>query len=93
MTTVPIDCHPDKLSGQTCIAGTRIPVTTLFNWLAIGGTIHNFGKEYPRVTPEQAHDVVTFAGRDAATRQNIEWPEFGLTVGETRTIATSNSVA
>ena len=64
MSTVPIDCRPDKLSGKTCIAGTRIPVTTLFNHLAIGGTIHSFAEEYPGVTAAQAQNVVTFAGRD-----------------------------
>lgn len=64
MTAVPIDCRPDKLNGKTCIAGTRIPVTTLFNHLAIGGTIHSFAKEYPGVTVAQAQNVVTFAGRD-----------------------------
>ena len=64
MASVPIDCRPDKLSGKTCIAGTRIPVTTLFNHLAIGGTIHSFAKEYPGVTVAQAQNVVTFAGRD-----------------------------
>ena len=64
VASVPIDCRPDKLSGKTCIAGTRIPVTTLFNHLAIGGTIHSFAKEYPGVTVAQAQNVVTFAGRD-----------------------------
>ena len=64
MSTVPIDRRPDKLSGKTCIAGTRIPVTTLFNYLAIGGTIRSFTREYPGVTAAQAQNVVTFAGRD-----------------------------
>ena len=64
MASVSIDCRPDRLGGKTCIAGTRIPGTTLFNHLAIGGTIHSFAKEYPGVTAAQAQDVVTFAGRD-----------------------------
>lgn len=62
MLSVPIDSNPRKQSGKVCIAGTRVPVNTLFNYLAIGKTIDNFIAEYPFITRRQAHDVVAFAG-------------------------------
>lgn len=60
---VPIDSRPGKLGGKTCIAGTRLPVTTLFSHLATGGTVASFAESYG-VSKDKVGNVLLFAGRD-----------------------------
>ncbi|MEO0672869.1 MAG: DUF433 domain-containing protein, partial [Pseudomonadota bacterium] len=44
-----------------CFHGTRVPVDTLFQYLAAGYDIHEFIAQYPSVTLEHAQRVVEHA--------------------------------
>ncbi len=40
--------------GATVFAGTRVPVDTLFDYLAAGETLDEFLKQFPTVSRDQA---------------------------------------
>ena len=71
MRVAPIDSDPDKLGGQTCIAGTRIPVDYLFIHLAQGGTIHSFIDEYEWIKPDLLKELLQFAGDDMVNDRGV----------------------
>ena len=56
MTTIAsvIHCDPDILGGTPVFVGTRVPVRTLFDYLAAGDTLEEFLDHFPTVTREQA---------------------------------------
>ena len=58
--------HSDaKIMGGTPVfVGTRVPVRSLFDYLAAGDTLDEFLREFPSVTREQAIAVLALA-RDA----------------------------
>jgi len=49
-----IHADPDILSGTPVFTGTRVPATSLFDWLEGGATIEEFLDNFPSVTREQA---------------------------------------
>ena len=57
-----IDAVPGRHSGDVCFAGTRVPVSTLFECLAGGDSLAAFLAAYPSVGTEQA----LFALREAS---------------------------
>jgi uncharacterized protein (DUF433 family) len=57
---------PDILGGVPVFTGTRVPVRSLLELLAEGGTIEEFLDEHPSVSREQAKALLTLA-RDALT--------------------------
>ena len=71
MKVAPIDSDPDKLGGQTCIAGTRIPVDYLFIHLAQGGTIYTFIDEYEWLKAGQLKALLQFAGDDMVNDRGV----------------------
>ena len=56
-----IDAMPGRHSGDLCFAGTRVPVSTLFECLAGGDSLGTFLAAFPSVGIEQAR----FALREA----------------------------
>jgi uncharacterized protein (DUF433 family) len=52
---------PDILGGTAVFKGTRVPVRTLFEYLADGLSLEYFLESFPSVTPEQAADVLRLA--------------------------------
>lgn len=68
---VPIDSRPGKMGGTPCIAGTRLPLTTLFAHLATGGTVESFVEDYGGVSEDQVAKVLLFAGRDLARDPHV----------------------
>jgi len=46
----PITIHPQRLSGAPTIAGTRLPVTTLLDYLMEGSTIQEFIDDFGGVS-------------------------------------------
>ncbi len=67
-----IDAVPGRHSGDVCFAGTRVPVSTLFECLAGGDSLATFLAGFPSVSTAQAR----FALREATAL--IE-REYGLT--------------
>lgn len=46
--------NPERMSGEPCFFGTRVPVKTLFEYIEGGDTIDDFLDGFPGVTREQA---------------------------------------
>ena len=49
----PISSAPDILGGTPVFAGTRVPVQTLFDYLAAGESIDDFLDGFPSVARDQ----------------------------------------
>jgi uncharacterized protein (DUF433 family) len=50
--------NPERLSGQPCFAGTRVPIKALFDYLEGGEPLEEFLEGFPPVTREQAIAVL-----------------------------------
>lgn len=48
-----VTCSPDIMGGTPVLAGTRVPVQTLFEYLEAGETIDDFLEGFPTVSREQ----------------------------------------
>ena len=51
----------DILSGKPCIAGSRISVQLVLEWLAGGGNISDIVRKYPFLTDEDVRQAILFA--------------------------------
>jgi uncharacterized protein (DUF433 family) len=49
-----IHADPGVQSGTPVFVGTRVPATSLFDWLEGGATLEEFLDNFPSVTREQA---------------------------------------
>jgi uncharacterized protein (DUF433 family) len=49
-----IHSDPDILGGTPVFVGTRVPVRTLFDYMAAGDSLDEFLDHFPTVTREQA---------------------------------------
>jgi uncharacterized protein (DUF433 family) len=58
MENSPIISDPEIMSGIPCFAGTRVPVSTLFDYLESGEDLDSFLSDFPTVTREQTLDVL-----------------------------------
>ncbi len=56
-----ISIHPERLSGQPCFKGTRVPIQNLFDYLEGGESIDDFLEGFPGVSREQAIAVIELA--------------------------------
>jgi uncharacterized protein (DUF433 family) len=54
---------PEILGGTPVFKGTRVPVRTLFEYLADGLSLEYFLESFPSVTREQAADVLRLSQR------------------------------
>ena len=52
---------PEILSGTACFSGTRVPVTTLMDYLKAGDRIDDFLDDFPTVDREQISTVLQIA--------------------------------
>ena len=52
--------NPEILQGKQVFCGTRMPVQTLFDYLADGLTLDYFLESFPSVTREQATAVLRY---------------------------------
>ena len=50
--------NPEVMSGTPCFAGTRVPVSTIFDYLEWGETLDDFLDDFPTVTREAAIAVL-----------------------------------
>lgn len=58
-----IKVDPDIQGGTPCFTGTRVPVQSLFDYLAHGRSLDYFLEQFPAVTREQAAYVLEQAGK------------------------------
>lgn len=61
------------MHGTPCFAGTRVPVKTLFDYLAAGDDLDRFLAHFPSVTREQAVELLARLGEsiDASANDQI----------------------
>ena len=52
---------PDRVSGQPCFYGTRVPVRILFEFLEANAPLEEFLHSYPSVSREMAQEVLKLA--------------------------------
>ncbi|MCW1924300.1 DUF433 domain-containing protein [Luteolibacter arcticus] len=52
---------PETMGGIPVFRGTRVPVTTLFDYLKAGDSIAEFLDDFPTVTQEQVVSVLAEA--------------------------------
>jgi uncharacterized protein (DUF433 family) len=65
-TCAGVERIPGKVSGAWLFAGTRVPVSALFENLEGGATIEEFLEWFPGVTRDQVIAVLTHAARSLA---------------------------
>lgn len=58
-----VSVHPDRLGGEPCFAGTRVPMKNLFDYLEGGDSLNDFLEGFPGVTRDQAIAVLDLAGQ------------------------------
>lgn len=56
-----ITVDPNKLAGQACIRGLRIPVHLILDLLAAGETPEEILKEYPDLEPADIREAMEYA--------------------------------
>ena len=52
---------PDRMSGEPCFRGTRVPVQTLIDHIEGNATLEQFLEGFPSVTREQAIQFIELA--------------------------------
>ena len=52
---------PDRLSGEPCFKGTRVPIQALIDHIEDNGTLDEFLEGFPSVTREQAIQFIELA--------------------------------
>jgi uncharacterized protein (DUF433 family) len=57
----PIRIDPQIMHGTPCFAGTRVPITNLFDYLEEGSSTEEFFEDFPTVTREQVIAVLELA--------------------------------
>ena len=57
-TTPPITVNPERLGGTPTIAGTRLPVVTLIDYLNDEQSIGRFKADFPGITDDQIQAVI-----------------------------------
>lgn len=56
-----VHCDPEILGGTPVFVGTRVPVTSLFEYLEAGDTLDEFLRQFPSVAREQAVGALDLA--------------------------------
>ena len=49
---------PQRMSGEPCFTGTRVPVKTLFDYLEAGDSLADFLEQFPTVSRDIAVAVL-----------------------------------
>ena len=62
-----VTVNPNIQGGVPCFAGTRVPVSTLFDHLKLGYTVDYFLANFPTVTREQV-DALLDESKENANR-------------------------
>jgi uncharacterized protein (DUF433 family) len=67
-TTNVVHIDPEILGGTPVFVGTRVPVQSLFDYLAGGETLDEFLRQFPSVRREQALAALEIARDELLTR-------------------------
>lgn len=58
-----ISVNPERMHGEPCFRGSRVPIQHLFDHLRAGDPLDEFLEGFPPVTREQAVAVIDLASR------------------------------
>lgn len=61
-----VEQHANRVSGAWVFAGTRVPLSALFENLKDGASVEDFAEWFPDVTSAQVQEVLAHASRSAA---------------------------
>ncbi len=64
----PITIMADRVSGAPTLAGTRLRVAALLDYLAAGGTVKQFVKEYDEVTQADCEAALAYLRDEVEAR-------------------------
>ena len=64
----PIQTDAEIMGGRPCFAGTRVPVRTLFDYLAGGESLDQMLEQFPSVRREDAVAVLEMAADKLGAR-------------------------
>jgi uncharacterized protein (DUF433 family) len=67
-----IDIHPDICNGRPIIAGTRIPVQTIMEFLGAGDSVDEVLEEYPSLKRKDIYACIQFATTLMANHYEIQ---------------------
>lgn len=67
-----IDVHPDICNGRPVIAGTRIPVQTIMEFLGAGDSVDQVLEAYPSLKREDVYACIQFAAKLMANHYQIQ---------------------
>lgn len=63
ITSAPYHVDPQIMGGTPVFVGTRVPVATLFDYLAAGDSLEEFLEHFPTVSKEQAVAAIAQANQ------------------------------
>jgi len=66
-----IESDPEKMSGTPVFAGTRVPVSHLFEYLEGGETVDEFLDQFPTVSREQVLGVLELSKESLLSHDKI----------------------
>ncbi len=66
-----VEVNPKKMSGLPVFAGTRVPISYLFEYLEKGETLPEFLRQFPSVTHEQALGVLELSKESLLANHEI----------------------
>lgn len=64
--------NPEILGGKPCIAGTRISVEIILEWIATGASIDKIISKYPYLTKDAVKQAIMYASKFAENEIVIE---------------------
>ena len=67
-----ITIHPDICNGRPVIAGTRIPVQTIMEFLGAGDSVEDVLQAYPSLKKEDIFACLQFAAKLMANHYQIQ---------------------
>ena len=53
--------NPEILNGKPCIAGTRISVDIILEWIASGASVSDIVRTYPHLSEEAVKEAIRYA--------------------------------
>lgn len=66
-----ITIDPDICNGRPCVAGTRITVSTILDYLAAGDSHDDILAAYPSLQESDIIECLKFASKAISTRHHI----------------------
>jgi uncharacterized protein (DUF433 family) len=66
-----IEVNPQKVSGLPVFAGTRVPISYLFEFLKKGETLTEFFRQFPSVSREQAVGVLKLSKESLLAKREM----------------------